>query len=182
MRFKNLLRLVCTFFVLASFYQLAAEKPDIKFNSWELIIYRPENSSSNYHGMNEVRCWFKLEDEEGNDVTYTKCKATYEWASMPDKVNFYEKSYYLSGGMAMHLIIQSGKYKISFYTPEDKQFGVKTPEKKTWTSNVFEYDTDNPAKVLFVYPGANDNGFYDGSWIVDYRAPKWFKFTKPKMK
>lgn len=151
---------------------------DLKFNSWELIIYRPENSES----INNVRCWLKLEDENGNDVTHTKCKATYEWISIPDKVNQYQRSYFLSGGMAMHLLIQKGKYRISFYTPEDQQFGVKSAKKGVWESNVFEYDTENPAKVLFVYPGADDNGFYDGTWIVDYKAPKWFKFTKPKMR
>lgn len=164
-------------FMIFSF-PVFCEKNDLKFNSWELIIYRPENSVP----MNYVRCWFKAEDENGRDVTYEKIKATYEWTSIPDRVNHYQKRYYLDGGMAMHLLIQKGKYRFSFYTPEDQQWGVKSAKKGLWESNVFEYDTENPAKVLFVYPTANDNGFYDGGWVLDCKAPRWHKFTKPKMR
>lgn len=149
-------------------------------NPWDLIIYRPENSSQ----MNDIRCWIKIEDENGNDVTYSAVrKATYEWISIPGVPYNYKKTYYLSGGMAMHLNIKPGRYKISFYTPEDKH---QYPEYEydndgDWHSNVFEYDTNNPAKVIFVYPTANDNGFYNGGWWIDYRSPKYFKFTIPKM-
>ena len=148
-------------------------------NPWELIIYRPENAGD----MNDVRCYLKVEDAEtGEDVTYTKLKATYEWVSIPDVANPYQNIYYLDGGMAMHINIKSGKYKIQVYTPFEKQNGVYTTNtsKETWNSNIFEYDTANPAKVIFVCPTANDNGFYDGGWHIDYKAPKWFKFTKPK--
>ena len=55
--------------------------PDLHHNPWELIIYRPENSSQ----INEIRCWLKLEDEAGNDVTYTAATATYEWISRDRK-------------------------------------------------------------------------------------------------
>ena len=127
---------------------------------------------------------FTAQDAEtGEDVTYTKLKATYEWVSIPDVANPYQNIYYLDGGMAMHINIKSGKYKIQVYTPFEKQNGVKCSgnnDKTTWTSNIFEYDTANPAKVIFVCPTANDNGFYDGGWYIDYKAPKWFKFTKPK--
>ena len=48
-------------------------------NSSSLIIYRPENTNQ----LNEIRCFFKLEDMNGNDVTYEKsiCSATYEWVT-----------------------------------------------------------------------------------------------------
>ena len=81
----------------------------------------------------------------------------------------------------MYLLLQPGKYKISVYTPKDQQYLAKIENKNEWTSNVFEYDTENPAKVLFVSPTANDNGFYNGGWHIDFKAPKYFKFTKPKM-
>lgn len=143
---------------------------------WQLIIYRPENS---FH-INDVRCYLKIEDTKGNDVTYTAATATYEWASIPGTMFFYQKSFYLSGGMAMHLQLKPGNYKITFYTPPEKQNKVKTENSGTWNSNTFDYSTDNPAKVLFVVPVTNDNGFYNGSWYIDYKAPEWFKFTKPK--
>lgn len=57
---------------------------DVKHNPWELIIYRPENSSN----LNEIRCWLKIEDEEGNDVLGTKATATYEWVSIPNVINY----------------------------------------------------------------------------------------------
>lgn len=142
-----------------------AQDKALKFNSWELIIYRPENSS---HLMYD-RLYFNAEDEDGRDVTYEKIKATYEWTTIPGKGNFYFKKYYLDHGMAMHLLIQKGKYRFYFYNDKGQ-------------SNSFEYDTENPAKVLFVYPTANDNGFYDGGWVLDYKAPAWFKFTRPSMR
>ncbi|MCR5762089.1 MAG: hypothetical protein K6G00_01750 [Treponema sp.] len=160
---------------------LYSQNNEIHHNPWELILYRPENAGD----MNDVRCYLKVEDAEtGDDVTYSKIKATYEWVSIPDVANPYQNIYYLDGGMAMHMNIQPGKYKIQVYTPFEKQNGVQCTSSSmaTWESNIFEYDTENPTKVIFVYPTANDNGFYDGGWYIDYKAPKWFKFTKPKQK
>lgn len=182
----NFLTIIFLLFLLFPIYSQESQNPrtidskDVHHNPWDLIIYRPENSSQ----INDVRCWLKLEDENGNDVTYSAIrKATYEWISIPDIPNNYKRTYYLSGGMAMHLNIKPGKYKISFYTPEkDHEFVEYDFENKgDWTSNIFEYNTDNPAKVIFLYPTANDNGFYNGGWIIDYKAPKYFKFTIPKM-
>jgi len=165
-------------FTIFSLPLLQQQLPDVKFNSWELIIYRPQNTQN----LNDIRCYFKAEDENGNDVTHTKIKATYEWVSIPDVINNYKTKYYLQGGMAMHLTIQSGKYKFSVMTPKDEQYPYPSRNREDWTSNTFEYDTSNPAKVLFVYPESNDNGFYTGKWIIDYKAPDYYKFTKPLMK
>ena len=166
------------------------EKMPVRPNPTTLIIYRPEN----YWDMNEIRCWLKLEDEEGNDVTYTAAKAAYEWPSykywdtkktnrtlpqtfdqqQPDSISS-KKTYNPSGGMAMHLNLKKGKYKISVYTPADKQNNFTYSDGSRafeWTSNVFEYDTENPTNVIFVTATKNDNGFYNGGWIIDYKAPK----------
>ena len=95
--------------------------------------------------MNNIRCWLKLEDENGNDVTYSKCKATYYYAnnvvkdkkaetmqfgsifhrSAPRQVFEYQKTYFLEGGLVMYLLLQPGKYKISVYTPKDQQYLAK---------------------------------------------------------
>ena len=137
-----------------------------------LIIYRPENVGV----LNDIRSFLRLEDEDGNDVTYTAATATYEWVSIPNRANNYKKKYYLSGGMAMHLKLKKGRYKISLYTPVDQQNNFVYAESDVkpfqWESNVFEYNTENPAKVIFVSPTRNDNGFYNGGWIIDYRAGK----------
>ena len=75
--------------------------------------------------------------------------------------------------MAMHLKLKKGRYKISLYTPTDQQYNFTYPEADTkafqWESNVFEYNTENPTKVIFVTPTRNDNGFYNGGWIIDYK-------------
>lgn len=137
-----------------------------------LIIYRPDNIGV----LNDIRCFLRLEDEQGNDVTYTAATATYEWVSIPDRINNYKKKYYLSGGMAMHLKLRKGHYKISLYTPVDQQNNFTYAEADVtpfqWESNVFEYNTENPTKVIFVSPTRNDNGFYNGGWVIDYRAGK----------
>ncbi len=137
-----------------------------------LIIYRPDNIGV----LNDIRCFLRLEDEQGNDVTYTAATATYEWVSIPDRINNYKKKYYLSGGMAMHLKLKKGHYKISLYTPVDQQNNFTYAEADVkpfqWESNVFEYNTENPTKVIFVSPTRNDNGFYNGGWVIDYRAGK----------
>lgn len=190
-------------FLIFSIFFNAQEKDSadsaskIHFNPWELLIYRPENSGT----MNNIRCWLKLEDENGNDVTYTKCKATYYYAnnvvkdkkaetmqfgsifhhSAPRQVFNYQKTYYLEGGLVMYLLLKPGKYKISVYTPENQQYLSKVENKSEWKSNVFEYDTENPAKVIFVSPTANENGFYNGGWHIDYKAPEYYRFTKPQI-
>lgn len=134
-----------------------------------LIIYRPENTGV----LNDIRCFLRLEDESGNDVTSTAATATYEWVSIPNRANNYKKKYYLSGGMAMHLKLKKGRYKISLYTPTDQQnnFVYSEADAKPfqWESNVFEYSTENPTKVIFVTPTRNNNGFYNGGWIIDYK-------------
>ena len=162
--------------------EVACTSEDLKPNPWSLIIYRPENTGD----MNIVRFRVTLVDaESGEDVTYTKAKAKYEFVadnrSRPlfDSTSFtkifrntgraltnYRKTYYLSGGMAMHLNLQPGKYLISVKTPRTDSIYVKTENKGDWESNVFEYDTENPANVIFVYPTMNDNGFYNGGWVI----------------
>lgn len=144
----------------------------------QLIIYRPQNSEI----INEIRCFLRIEDEDGKDITYdtSKLNATYEWTnSNPDVIFKYNKTYWLSGGCAMHLKLKKGKYKISFYTPIDKQNNWTYPKSDTkpfqWESNVFEYNTENPIKVIFLVPTANDNGFYNGGWYIDYKAPVYLK-------
>ena len=139
-----------------------------------LIIYRPDNIGV----LNDIRCFLRLEDESGSDVTYdaTTVTATYEWVNIPDRANNYKKKYYLSGGMAMHLKLKKGRYKISLYTPVDQQNNFTYAEADVkpfqWESIVFEYNTENPTKVIFVSPTRNDNGFYNGGWVIDYRAGK----------
>lgn len=163
--------------ILCFIFGMGTALAAVRHDPWKLIIYRPENS---YH-INEIRCWLKLEDEDGNDITYTKTSATYEWVSIPNIVNRYKKRYYLMGGMAMHLTLQPGKYRISFHTPAEETAVSDKYQNQEWTSNTFFYDTENPAKVIFVYPEADENGFYNGKWYIDHKAPAWFKFTKPKM-
>ena len=152
-----------------------------------LIIYRPDNVGV----LNDIRCFLRIEDETGKDITYdSSCiTATYEWMCTPDIIRNYKHTYFLSGGMAMHLKLKKGRYKISLYTPVDKQNNFVYPESGEeartalqsgvveyskpqafqWESNVFEYNTENPTKVIFVTPTRNDNGFYNGGWIIDYR-------------
>ena len=134
-----------------------------------LIIYRDDNKGT----MNEIRCFLKLEDQDGNDVTYSACSATYEWVRIPNVVNQYKKKYYLSGGMAMHLQLKKGIYKMTLYTPVDQQanFTYSDPSIQPflWESNVFTYNTEKPTKVIFVYPTYNANRFYSGGWLIDYK-------------
>lgn len=150
----------------------------LRHNPWELIIYRSENDSS----INNIRCWVKIEDQDGNDATKTKVKATYEWVSVPNVANNYRKSLYLMGGMAMHLNLKHGKYRISVSTPKNELVFFNGEAKESWESNVFLYDTENPCKVIFVYPKANENGFYSGEWVISAKAPDWHIFTKPARK
>lgn len=140
-----------------------------------LIIYRSEND----HPMNEVRCYIQIFDENNNDVTYSCGNAFYSWANIPGRYHAYKKRYYLTGGMAFHVNILPGKYKISVYTPKDEHYDINTENKEAWNSNTFEYDSDNPINVIFVAPTVNDNQFYNGGWTIHYKAPKFYKFTKP---
>lgn len=178
MKLKKILAAV---FIAALFSDtcIFSKSPDLHPDPWSLIIYRPYNAGD----MNEVRCYVKFEDAEtGEDVSYTKVKANYSWISTPKIAHEYQKSYFLSGAMSMHCLLKPGKYNITVCTPKDKTYPVVTSNKEDWTSNVFYYDTDNPTNVIFVIPTANDNGFYNGGWYIDYKAPKYFKFTKPLIK
>ena len=89
----------------------------------------------------------------------------------------------------MHLKLTKGRYKISLYTPVNQQNNCVYPESGEeartalqsgvveysqtkafqWESNIFEYNTENPTKVIFVTPTRNDNGFYNGGWVIDYK-------------
>jgi len=166
---------------------------DVTPNPATLIIYRPQNNGV----INDIRCFLRLEDESGNDVTYSACSATYQWVTdnMPREPGItdfgsvfrgdtreyinYKKKYFLSGAMAMHLVLKKGKYKISFYTPKENQNNFEYPIEGQrpfdWESNTFIYDTANPTTVIFVTPTTNDNGFYNGGWYIDYKAPKYIK-------
>lgn len=140
-----------------------------------LTIYRPTNTED----INDIRCWLKVEDMDGKEVTYTDCYASYAWIDTPNVRHQYQKTYYLAGGMAMHLTLKKGRYRITVYTPTEHLTGLTSMDSKMWKSNVFEYNTENPLNVLFVSPTANDNGFYTGGWWLDYRAPEYWMWTKP---
>lgn len=140
-----------------------------------LRIYRPENDGE----MNTIRCYIRILDEDDNDVTYTCGKAFYSWFTKPRVFYFYRKNYYLSGGMVMHINLKPGKYKISVYTPVDKQNGFECENKDQWESNTLFYNTENPTNVIFISPTANENIFYNGGWHIDYYAPKFYIYTKP---
>lgn len=140
-----------------------------------LIIYRPYNNGD----MNEIRCYLKVTDENDNDVLKTNCKVFYAWYDEPNVFYSYKKTVFIAGGMATHIYFTPGKYKISVYTPKDKQNNFECNNKETWTSNTFIYDTNNPLKVIFITPTADDNVFYNGGWFISYKAPKFYKFTKP---
>lgn len=152
-----------------------------------LIIYRPDNVGV----LNDIRCFLRILNDDGEDITYntSSITATYEWMSTPDIIHNYKHTYFLSGGMAMHLKLKKGRYKISLYTPVDQQNNFIYPESGEearnalqsgvveysqpqafqWESNIFEYNTENPTKVIFITPTRNDNGFYNGGWVIDYK-------------
>lgn len=141
---------------------------------YALKIYRPANSKD----LNDIPCYLKIENEKGEDVTNTAATVYYSYVDQPNTLYKYRKSYYLTGAMIMTLYLKPGKYRFSFYTPIDKQF---EPHKKNfvWESNYFYYNTENPLNVMFLSPVVNDNGFYIGEWYLDYKAPKYYQFTKP---
>lgn len=183
--------------VPGSYYDFveATKNLDVSHNKSKLIIYRPQNNGE----MNEIRCFLRIQNQKGEDVTYTACTACYEWISnhrpqdssktlqdifksskqnTPNLIK-YKKKYFLSGSMAMHLSLKSGKYKITFFTPIENQnnFTYSTEGTKPfeWKSTIFEYDTENPAKVIFVTPTTNENGFYNGGWNISAKAPAFIK-------
>ena len=80
--------------------------------------------------------------------------------------------------MAAHLNLKSGQYNITVYTPKADTSQNPCSNEEDWLSNTFYYDTNNPTKVIFVIPTADENGFYNGGWYIDYKAPEFFKFTK----
>ena len=57
---KIILLFLLFFFTIQAF----PEKSTLKFNPWELIIYRPENSED----LNQIRCFLKIQDENGYDA------------------------------------------------------------------------------------------------------------------
>jgi len=166
--------------------------------SEELVIYRSQNSSN----INLVRCWVKIEDEKGEDVTYKVARGAYAYMDRPKELNWYQKSYFLEGGMACHLYLdkknmRSQKYKISLYTPKShvENFPIAENLRTDWDSDYFEYDANkvensvdknyNPLHVIFISPTANENWFYTPHWNIDYKAPTYLKdrdpqFVKPK--
>lgn len=140
-----------------------------------LIIYRPVNNGD----MNDVKCYLRILDEEDNDVTYTAARIFYAWIDQPHVYYAYKKNYYLMGGIAMHVYLKPGKYKISVYTPKEAQNGFVCENNETWESNTFYYNTENKLNVLFLSPTANDNYFYNGGWHLDFKAPKFRYYTVP---
>ncbi len=175
--------------VPGSYYDFVDATKDLPagHDKTSLIIYRPDNVGV----LNDIRCFLRIQDEAGQDITYdtSYITATYEWMSTPDIIRNYKHTYFLSGGMAMHLKLKKGRYKISLYTPVNQQNNFVYPESGEeartalqsgvveysqpqafqWESNVFEYNTENPTKVIFVTPTRNDNGFYNGGWVIDYK-------------
>lgn len=171
--------LFAAFMLLGLNSALTQESKPLKHNPWSLIIYRPENSPE----LNDIRCWMTVRDAEtGEDVTYTKLKAAYAWISTPKITHKYQRRYYLSGGMCMHINIRPGRYIFSFKTEPKDVFNFECENKGDWISNEFYYDTENPAKVIWVIPTANENGFYNGGWVISAHAPEYWKLTKPIQK
>lgn len=146
---------------------------------FSLEIYRPEN----YGHMNDIPCLLRITDMDGNDAWDRIISLDQSWYyDMQTKPHWTHKYYRGSfrGGAVLHLNMQEGTYLISVYTPVDLQDGMTLQNDGEWTSNTFVYKTGAPAlKVIFISPTANQNGFYTGGWHVDYRAPKYFKYTKP---
>ena len=78
-------KIFLTIFALLSLFSVSADSglESVKHNPWELIIYRSENKTD----FNYVRCFLRIEDENGNDVSKSKVKANYEWVTIPNVVN-----------------------------------------------------------------------------------------------
>ena len=148
-----------------------------------LQIYRPENKGA----LNSVPCLIRITDMDGNDASQSITHISYNWYYELRPLNWRGEPHFLntyfdgcfSGGVIVHLLTKPGKYLVSVYTPVEKQQGLLAGEKREWLSNTFTYDTSHAPKVIFVSPTANDNGFFNGGWHIDWRAPKFFQYTKP---
>ena len=147
-----------------------------------LEIYRPEN----FGEMNDVPCMIRVTDMEGNDASASIKSISYSWYYEINNGKMWLHRYWngcFAGGTVVHLVMKEGTYKISVYTPVKNQAEYSSLTKKEWASNEFVYKTGEPAlNVLFVSPVANDNGFYSGAWHIDYKAPKFYIYTKPLIK
>ncbi|MBO4320593.1 MAG: hypothetical protein J5857_09010 [Treponema sp.] len=145
-----------------------------------LEIYRP----SNFGSMDDIPCLLRICDMDGNDAWDKIIHLDYSWYYDMQTDPHWTHKYYkgcFTGGAVIHLTMQEGTYRISVYTPPENQFGSNVSNTSQWESNEFIYKTGSPAlKVIFVSPVANQNGFYTGAWYIDYRAPKYFKWAKPK--
>ena len=147
-----------------------------------LEIYRPEN----FGNMNIVPCMIRVTDMDGNDASSSIISISYSWYyEINKKKGKWLHRYWdgcFSGGTVVHLDMKRGTYKISVYTPVKDQAEYALLTGQEWTSNEFIYKTGSPAlNVIFVCPLANDNGFYSGGWHIDYRAPKFYIYTKPRV-
>lgn len=141
---------------------------------YALEIYRPEN----FGDMNDIPCYLRITDMDGNDATDCIKGISHSWYYDVRLLHRYYEGC-LTGGSVVHLSMKEGTYKIYVYTPKDKQseYDDLTGD---WKSNEFIYKVGSPAlNVIFISPTADDNGFYNGGWHVDYKAPKYFKYTKP---
>lgn len=159
-----------------------AAQVQAKQNSIE--IYRPEN----YGSLNEVPCLLKITDMDGNDAWDKITHISYSWASDMRNKDKFTHSYYsgcFTGGCIIHLTMQPGEYRISVHTPRNMQQNHELSYDSAegdWTSNEFIYQTNARAlKVIFINACANQNGFFTGKWNIDCRAPKFYKYAKPRM-
>lgn len=147
--------------------------------AFSLEIYRP----SNYGTMDDIPCLLKITDTEGNDAWDKIISISYSWYNDMRNTPHWSHTYYngcFTGGCVIHLEMQKGTYLISVCTPPEHQRNYLPDHPEEWQSNTFKYTVGAPAlKVIFVNPTANQNGFYNGGWHVDYRAPKYYKYTKP---
>ncbi len=144
-----------------------------------LEIYRPENHGS----MNEIPCSLIITDMEGNDATASIISLTYSWYYDMRSTPHWSHTYFdgcFTGGVVLHLEMKQGTYRISVKTAPEKQLRSTASNTEEWTSNEFIYQVGAPAlKVIFISPVANENGFYTGEWHIDYKAPKFYIYTKP---
>ncbi len=144
-------------------------------SAYSLEIYRPEN----FGDMNEIPCIMHVYDMDGNDASDCITGISFSWYYDIRLLHRYYDGCF-TGGSVIHLSMKEGRYRISFSTPMEMQGEYADLTGKSWTSNDFIYNTKSPAlKVIFVSPTGDDNSFYTGGWYVDYRAPKFFKYTKP---
>lgn len=160
--------------ILSTFFYIIAS-----FSVHALEIYRP----SNYGTMDEIPCMLKITDADGNDAWDKIISINYSWYNDMITKPHWTHTYYdgcFRGGAVIHLEMQKGTYNISVFTPVEHQRNYLPEHDHEWQSNTFVYTVGVPAlKVVFINPTANQNGFYNGGWHVDYRAPRYYKYTKP---